>query len=148
MIRAREETPNCHALREHILAFEEKMIGIRAGPHVSKHKKMAKKQQKILAFGVSNDEEAKGVILPPIDGETLALAKSALPSVDARRNSSALDKDLVARFKMQNIDGAKKIKKRRSSIMAISALSKKMEGLVGQAAGEAKRGVEQMSLGA
>jgi hypothetical protein len=32
--------------------------------------------------------------------------------------------------------------------MAISALSKKMEGLVGQAAGEAKRGVEQMSLGA
>jgi hypothetical protein len=112
MKRAREETPNCHALREHILAFEEKMIGIRAGPHVSKHKKMAKKQQKILAFGVSNDEEAKGVILPPIDGETLALAKSALPSVDARRNSSALDKDLVARFKMQNIDGAKKIKKR------------------------------------
>jgi hypothetical protein len=90
---------------------------VRGGPHVSKKKQdMAnnkRKQTKVLAFGVNDDDEAKVLVLPPIDGGG-APVPAVLPPVEKidQRKFSALDAQLIERFRAQKASEGKTVQKR------------------------------------
>ncbi len=75
--------------------------------------KNKRKQTKVLAFGVNDDEEAKVLVLPPIDSGG-APAPAVLAPVEkiGQRKISALDAQLIERFRGQKASEGKTVQKR------------------------------------